>query len=293
MRVLIVGCGYVGFPLAVELAKQRHEVFGLCRTSRAQAELQAGGITPLIADVAKLETLHGLSSNYDWVVDCVASSGGGETEYRNVYLEGMRNLIDWLAPSRPRKFVYTSSTSVYGQNDGSLVTEMSPTEPSSATSKILVETERALLTAAQEAFPGVILRVAGIYGPDRGYWFKQILKREVTIEGNGERMVNMIHRDDVIGAIIAALISGQPARIYNATDDEPVSLIGFLQWLAARLNRPLPPLAAEDLQAVRKRGITNKRVSNQRLKIELGYRFKYPTYREGYDKEIQRVTGGA
>ena len=133
----------------------------------------------------------------------------------------------------PKKFVYTSSTSVYAQNDGSQVKESSPTEPAAETSKILVETEKVLLDAvAQKKFPAVILRVAGIYGPERGHWFRQFLKDEAHIEGDGSRFLNMIHRDDLIGCIIAALKNGRAGEIYNAVDDEPVSQLHFFQWLA-------------------------------------------------------------
>ncbi len=126
----------------------------------------------------------------------------------------------------------------------------------SETGKILVETERVLLEAARERkFPAVILRLAGIYGPDRGYWFKQYLKNEARIEGNGARILNMIHRDDVAGAIIAALKSGRPGEIYNAVDDEPVSQLSFFQWLSGPLGKELPPSAPEDAEAVRKRGV--------------------------------------
>ena len=205
-------------------------------------------------------------------------------------MRGTRNLIEWLGTAPPRKFVYTSSTSVYGQNDGSLVTENSPTEPAVETGKILVETERVLLEAARERkFPAVILRLAGIYGPDRGYWFKQYLKNEARIEGNGARILNMIHRDDAVGAIIAALKSGRPGEAYNAVDDEPVTQLSFFQWLSGPLGKELPPAAPEDVEAARKRGVTNKKVSNLRLKMELGYEFKYPTFRQGYTAELIRL----
>ena len=170
---------------------------------------------------------------------CLA--GGDAEDYRQVYLQGTRNLIEWLAPNPPKKFVYTSSTSVYGQNDGSQVKESSPTEPLAETAKVLVETEKLLLAAvARNAkFPAVILRVAGIYGPDRGHWFKQFLKNEARIEGDGSRFLNMIHRDDLIGCIIAALKSGRPGEIYNAVDDEPVSQLHFFQWLAAAVGQTI------------------------------------------------------
>ena len=289
MRVLIVGCGYVGMPLGADLVKQGHEVFGLRRSTGAEADLKSAGITPLTADITKTEQLNQLPGAYDWVVNCVSASGGGAEEYREVYLQGTRNLVEWLGAA-PKKFVYTSSTSVYGQNDGSLVKETSPTEPAAETGKMLVETEQVLLTAArQQKFPAVILRAAGIYGPGRGYWFRQYLKSEARIEGTGARILNMIHRDDVVGAIIAALKSGRPGEVYNAVDDEPVSQLNFFQWLSGPLGKELPPSVAEDTDAEHKRGVTNKKVSNRRLKMELGYQFKYPTFRQGYTAEILRL----
>jgi nucleoside-diphosphate-sugar epimerase len=289
MRVLIVGCGYVGLPLGAELVRQGHEVSGLRRNASSENELKAAGIQPLVADVTKPETLAMLPQNFDWVVNCVAAGGGAE-DYRQVYLQGTRNLIEWLEPNLPKKFVYTSSTSVYGQTDGSQVKESSPTEPPVETAKILLETEKLLLTATQEKkFPAVILRVAGIYGPDRGHWFKQFLKNEARIEGDGSRFLNMIHRDDLIGGIIAALKSGRPGEIYNATDDEPVSQLHFFQWLAQSLDKPLPPSEPENPDENRKRGATNKRVSNRKLRMELGYQFKYPNFRKGYSAELLRL----
>jgi nucleoside-diphosphate-sugar epimerase len=323
MRVLIVGCGYVGLPLGAELVKQGHEVFGLRRGLGGGADFKSAGIKPLAADITKAEQLAQLPGGYDWVVNCVSASGGGEEEYREVYLQGTRNLIEWLGAAPPKKFVYTSSTSVYGQNDGSLVKENSSTEPAVETGKILVEAERVLLAAAREGspgpgkdafhrvpfsagevtdavervptrlmgakFPAVILRLAGIYGPDRGHWLKLYMKNEARIEGNGARILNMIHRDDVVGAIIAALKNGRAGEVYNAVDDEPVSQLGFFQWLSGPLGKEVPPSAPEDAEAVRKRGVTNKKVSNRRLKMELGYQFKYPTFRQGYTAEILRL----
>lgn len=288
MRVLIVGPGYVGLPLGGELIRRGHEVFGLRRSGDASGELAAAGIHPLTGDITRMETLLDLPSQFDWVVNCVSSSHGGADDYRRVYLQGARNLINWLAQTPPTKFVYTSSTSVYGQDEGSWVDETAPTQPISETSRVLVETEREYLAAARERhFSAVVLRLAGIYGPGRGWWFKQFLAGEARLEGEGRRALNMIHRDDVAGCIIAALERGRPGEIYNAVDDEPVTQRDFFAWLAAKLNRPMPPAAPEDAEASRKRGVTNKRLSNRKLKAELEYAFRYPTYREGYRAEIK------
>lgn len=291
MRVLIVGCGYVGVPLGAELVRQGHAVSGLRRNTTAAGELEAAGIKPLFADITQPGDLKKLPRDFDWVVNCAASGGGDVVAYRRLYLIGNRNLIEWLRPAPPRRFVYTGSTSVYGQNDGSLVVETDPVAPESEPGKILVQTENLLLAAATEInFPTVILRLAGIYGPGRGYWLKQFLSGEARIEGDGKRILNMIHRDDAVGAIIAALKHSPVSQVFNVVDSEPVSQLDCFQWLAAKRGRPLPPSAPADAETSRRRGVTNKRVSNQRLKKILGYEFKYPTFRQGYTAEIQRLT---
>ncbi len=292
MRVLIVGCGYVGLPLGAELVQRGHEVSGLRRSALAESELRAAGITPLHADITQPETLAKLPRDFDWVVNCSASGGGGANDYRKVYLDGNRNLLAWLADSAVENFVYTSSTSVYAQNDGSVVTETSPVEPEADTSRVLVETEKLLLEAvAERKFPAVILRVAGIYGPGRGYAFKQFLRGEARIEGDGSRVLNMIHRDDLIGIIIAALERGTPGEIYNAADNAPASQLEFFTWLAAELKQPLPPKVAADAEVWRKRGVTNKCVSNAKLRAELKYEFRFPDFRAGYKPEIRQFLG--
>src|SRR5580692_10456909 len=125
MRVLIVGCGYVGLPLGAELVRQGHEVHGMRRTAENQGELKTAGIQPVVADLTRAADLAALPGPFDWVVNCVSSTRGGVEEYREVYLNGTRNLIAWLSAAPPKKFVYTSSTSVYGQTDNSMVKESS------------------------------------------------------------------------------------------------------------------------------------------------------------------------
>jgi nucleoside-diphosphate-sugar epimerase len=242
MRVLIVGCGYVGVPLGEALKQDGHEVFGLRRTPEGLEELSQAGIEPLVGDITKPTDLDALPGPFDWVVNTVSSTRGGLEEYRDVYLQGTKNLMEWLSGQPIKKFVYTSSTSVYGQTDSSVVRESSPTEPANPTSQVLVETENLLQeAAANHQFPAVILRAAGIYGPDRGHLFLKYLKNEARISEKGLRLINMIHRDDLVGLIIAALKTGRPGEIYNAADDEPVAQIHFLRWLSETLGKWMPP----------------------------------------------------
>jgi nucleoside-diphosphate-sugar epimerase len=290
MRVLIIGCGYVGMPLGVELVRLGHEVFGVRRSVVGADEMKAAGILPLITDITKRSEMEHLSKPFDWIVNLVSSGKGGAKEYRDIFLNGTRNLIEWLSEAPPRRFVYTSSTSVYGQTDGSLVKETSPVEPQTEIGNLLVETEQLLLAANKTGnFPAVILRVAGIYGPGRGHLFQQYLKDEARISGKGERLINMIHRDDLIGIILAALKDGRPGEIYNAVDDEPVPQIHFFRWLSETLGKWMPPFASGEEDTARKRSLTHKKVSNRKLRMELSYRFKYPTFRQGYTAEIIRL----
>ena len=290
MRVLIVGCGYVGLALARALVGSGHQVYGLRRSSANESTMIEAGIRPLSGDITVPESLPPLDDRFDWVVNTVSSSRGGLPEYESVYLRGTRNLIEWLSPQPPQRFVYTSSTSVYAQQDGAQVKETSDTEPLSETAKCLLKTEQELLTAfRQRQFPAIILRVAGIYGPGRGHRFLQYLRNEARIRGKGDHVLNMIHRDDLVGVIIAALKNARAGDIYNAVDDEPVGEVHFFRWLSETLGKWMPPFETGSTAEPRKRSATSKRVLNRKLKMELGYQFKYPTFRQGYSAEIKRL----
>jgi nucleoside-diphosphate-sugar epimerase len=288
MHVLIIGCGYVGIPLGALLSRSGHQVFGLRRTAEADDELQKAAITPLHADITAPESLPP-NPNFEVVINLVSSSKGGAEEYREIYLQGTRNLIDWLACSPVVSYLYTSSTSVYAQADGSWVTEESPAEPDSATSQVLIDTERELLAAhSSTGFPAMILRASGIYGPGRGHLFKQYLRGEATMRDNGSSWINMIHVNDLAAAIAHLMTHGKPGETFNATDNEPVTQRDFFEWLSRELKRPMPHSAPADPN--RKRGLTNKRVSNAKLRAS-GFQFTYPNFREGYAAEIKSANG--
>jgi nucleoside-diphosphate-sugar epimerase len=99
----------------------------------------------------------------------------------------------------------------------------------------------------------------------------------------------MIHRDDLVRAVDAAIRRGKGGEIYNVADDEPVREVAFFSWLAETLGGTLPPRAEEEVVARRKRGLTDKRISNRRLKEELACSLRYPTYRQGYAAEMDRL----
>jgi len=260
-----------------------HEVWGVRRDASAATELKERGITPLIGDLTTDRFWAALPHGFNAVITAASSKGGGAAGYRTLYLEGTRRALNWGAGQPITSWVHLSSTSVYGQTAGEWVNEASPTEPLNETSQILVQTERELLAtaASRDGFPVTILRSAGIYGPGRGHLFQQFVAGTAHLTGSGTRWLNMIHRDDLARAATHCLLHPQGNRVLNTCDDEPVTERDFFQWLAERLGRPLPPsLPAEERS--RKRGTTDKRVSNAALKVALGAPLLFPTFREGY-----------
>ena len=267
MRIFIIGCGYVGLPLGKALAEMGHEVHGVRRTN-----FTAEDITPHAIDITAAGAFDAVPRDFDWVINTVSSARGDAETHRAVFVDGTKNLLEWLGDS-PARVLFTSSTSVYPQTDGAWVDETSP-----ANGPVLREAEELFLNAPQAA---TVLRVAGIYGPERGYLFRQFLKGEAVLTEGGARWINMIHRDDVVDAILAAM-KCEP-NIYNVADDEPVTQRGFFEWLAQRLSKPMPP---EGERVSRKRVATSKRVRNAKLKAA-GWELRFPTFREGYENLIR------
>jgi nucleoside-diphosphate-sugar epimerase len=293
MRILIAGCGYVGLQLGARLVNDGHVVAGIRRPGGDPAPMRERGIEPLHADLSNLEELKRLPSGWDWVVASAAPSEGGEAAYRSVYRDGARNLVSWLGTMPPKALVFTGSTGVYPQNDGSEVDETGATDAVGGTGRILREAEDVLLDAVPGGFPAIVLRIAGIYGPGRNR-LAAMARGESRMSGDGSRWMNMVHRDDLVAAIVAALERGKPGRIYNVSDGAPCTEADFYGWLAARLGTPSvgtkSPASGESSVATGKRvrGGTNKRVVALRIRRELGWSPCFPDFRSGYEEEIQR-----
>jgi nucleoside-diphosphate-sugar epimerase len=191
-------------------------------------------------------------------------------------LNGARNLLDRFDGSR---MLFTSSTSVYAQRDGSWVTEESETKPARETGRVLLETEELVLSQA-----GMVARLAGIYGPGRSALLSKFLAEAAMIGPQNDHFVNQVHRDDIAAALF--LLLNRPSlrgEIWNGVDDQPILQSECYCWLAERLRRPLPPVGT--LTKPRKRGESNKRVSNAKLR-GIGWTPRYPTFREAMENSI-------
>lgn len=280
MKILVVGHGYVGKALAEQLAAQGNEVVAANRSEDAGAEYPV-----LAADVSDQSSVSALADQcgpVDAIVHCASSSGGGTETYRSVFLDGLTHL-QVAFPGVP--IFFTSSSSVYGQTDGSVVEESSATEPDRETSRILVEAE----TLACEN-GGTVLRLAGIYGPSRSIYLKRILSGDATIEaGEPSRFVNQVHRDDIVGAITHLLGLESEAvrgRCFNVADDVSPTQRELYTRLAETFDLPVPSEAPPNKN--RKRAWTNKIVSNAALRAT-GWVPLYPSFFDAVSKDPDLV----
>lgn len=275
--VLVIGCGYIGAQLLRKLSRSGWKATGITLSESSADALRSEGLEVVAADL-RTSDLRILSENHPSVVIHCASSGkGGAVAYREIFLETTTRLIQ---DTNFEHLIFTSSTSVYAQADGSLVTEGDPAEPERETGKILRETEELVL-----AHHGTVLRLAGIYGPGRCVPLQKLLAGEATIEGSGERIINSIHRDDAVSAF--CLAAGQRRQgIFNLADNTPVTQLEWFQWVCPRVERPLPASVPRDLN--RKRGWTSKRVSNAKFR-SMGWSPRYPSFREGLEQIFSKL----
>ncbi|MFD1570564.1 NAD-dependent epimerase/dehydratase family protein [Halorubrum laminariae] len=302
MRVVIVGCGYVGIELARQLAERGDNVSGVRRSDDGLAAIRElddridgsdGRIAAVRADATDPSSLEALP-DADAIVFAASSGGRDADAARSVYVDGLRNVIDEYGSrsTTPDRLVYTSSTGVYGDHDGAWVDEATPIDPTTEKTRVLAEAEHVAVEGTAEAgIDGTVARFAGLYGPER-YRIDRYLDGPVTAG-----YLNMVHRDDAAGAV-RFVLDADAARGESVlvVDDEPVDKHAFADWLADACGVPRPTKRSKaeriidgDLSTAAERRIrTSKRCSNARLR-DLGYAFAYPTFREGYRDAIRDV----
>lgn len=289
--LLIAGCGYLGQALARVALREGREVLGLCQSEASAGALFDAGIPARAVSLTDAGALLELAKEWPGetaLVHCAASGrGGGSDAYRAVYLEGMRNLRATFPDAS--HVVFTSSTSVYAQTDGSLVNEDSPAMPGRETGRILRTTEDETLAAG-----GTVLRLAGLYGPGRSVLLRHFFTGESAIDVRAEppatpdgRWVNQVHRDDAARALWLVVNSDAArGKVFNVADETPMLQRTIYGELARRFSRPLPPEAAPD--AGRKRGWTNKRVDASRLR-SLGWQPLFPSWFDALDRDAELI----
>jgi nucleoside-diphosphate-sugar epimerase len=278
-RVLIAGCGYVGEATADLFHSAGWNAEGWVHSKQSASRLSAKPYSVRLVDISQPGEIGECAGGFDAVIHCASSRGGDAQAYRELYLNGARNLLEAFAGT---KILFTSSTSVYAQRDASWVTEESETKPVTETGRILLEVEKLILEKG-----GIVVRLAGIYGPRRSALLGKFLDGTATIDPNNDRFVNQIHRDDIASAVFLLLNrrEQEAGQLYNVIDDQPLLQSECYRWLSQKLNRPLPPIRKSEQS--RKRGDTNKRVSNAKLRRS-GWTPQYPTFADAMEKSILR-----
>lgn len=260
----MIGAGYLGGEILRRFRAAGWEGVGVTLS---------GGEGCLACDVGDRSQVEALPDT-DALVHCAASGRGGEEAYRNVYVAGCRNLSGRFPGAR---WIYTSSSSVYGQTGGEKVDEMAGTLPDRATGRLLLEAEGIVLGAG-----GVVARLAGIYGPGRSVLLRKFLSGDAVVEEGGGRFLNMIHRDDAARAVLHLMSRAKfPAgEIFNVADTDTLTQKEIYEGLAEKFGMVMPPGGERDPN--RKRGWTNKIVSNKKLRAT-GWEPVFPGFLEAVD----------
>ena len=274
-NILIAGCGYVGQALAKELLESGNRVYALCR----RPESLPSNLEPLKADLRQQESLKLIPQELDYVFFTAAAAGHSENQYREVYLDGLKNLISQFENQGyfPKRFIFTSSTAVYAQQDASWVDEQSATTPEHFSGRIMLEAEKLLLNSSMSP---LILRLGGIYGPGRTRLIESVRQGKAAYSEGPPIYTNRIHRDDCAKILLHLMTLIKPEPIYIGVDNEPTDKNLVLTWLAEQLSVSLANKTTETPPS--NRGLrSNKRCSNKLLR-RTGYRLEYPSFREGY-----------
>jgi len=275
----IAGAGYTGMRLATRLAEAGARVIATRRNVAALTGLD-DTIECRAVDLGDPETLAGAIPAGAVVVDLAPPAPTGTA--------AEHNLAAAAAAAGAARVVYVSSTGVYGAADGRWVDEDEPTVPLGPRGGSRLEAERALLAAARERdLEAVSLRVAGIYGPGRGV-VARMRAGSYRIIGAGDTFVSRVHVYDLCSAIIAAgVVSPLPRSVYNVADDEPTTSTEYAAAVAEALDLDLPPRVPESEVSTSVAAMlgANRRVSNARLKAELGVELRYPGWRDSLADE--------
>jgi nucleoside-diphosphate-sugar epimerase len=275
-RILIAGCGYVGTAAADLFQAAGWLVEGWTHSTVSAAQLLNEPYPVATVDLTDRHQVNCRPQNFDMVIHCASTRGGDADSYRRLYQDGMQNLLDRFVGST---LLFTSSSSVYAQQNGEAVTEESPTEPLHEKGQILADTERLVLASG-----GIVARLAGIHGPGRSAILTSFLRGAAVIDPGSDRFLNHVHRDDIASAL--ALLADAPAHpkpIYNVVDDKPIVRSECYQWLRQKLGRELSALPPGS--EPRKRGRSNKRVLNAKLR-DLGWTPRYPTFAIAMEESI-------
>ena len=285
MKRLVIGCGYLGRRVARRWLKMGDTVFAVTRDPARADEFEQDGIIPLVADIRDHSAL-AILPTVDTVLYAVGFDRSGDRSIRDFFVDALGNVLSNLSRGKCSRFIYISSTGVYGQEDGQWVDEESPCQPvregglACFDAENLLESEGVLLPDGP-AFEKCILRLGGIYGPGR------IPRREEVRAGKGiaaspEGWLNLIHVDDAARVVVAAADASEFPDLLLVADGCPLRREDYFKELCRQLDAP--PVCFEDPgggSGRAQRALSSKRVSNQKMVASLDLTLEFPQFSAG------------
>ena len=282
-NLLIIGCGDIARRALPEL-QRRYRVTALVRSP--DPALDAAGVGQIAGDLDDAASLAPLLGRAERIAHLAPPSAGGTLDTR------MRSLLAALAPRGrgamlPRRFVYLSTSGVYGDCAGEWVDETRPPNPQTERAMRRLDAERALGDWGERNQVEIaILRVPGIYASDR-LPLERLARGTPVLRPEEDVYTNHIHADDLAGILVAALESARVGDVYNASDDGPMKMGEFFDLVADRSGLARPPRVSREEAArlvppeLLSFMSESRRLSNRRMKAELGVRLRYSTARDG------------
>jgi nucleoside-diphosphate-sugar epimerase len=278
IRVLLIGCGDVALRTAL-LLRGQVRLLGLTRRAADGPKLRAHGIVPLAGDLDDHATLRRLRTAPFAVLHFAPPPSEGRDDPRT------QKLVAALTRARiiPQRFVYISTSGVYGDCAGAHVTETHARRAQTPRARRRVAAEDRLRAwASAHGVRLAILRAPGIYAETR-LPLDRIKQGTPVLAADDDVYTNHIHADDLARATVAAMFHGRPNRAYNVTDDAQLKMGGWFDAVADAYHLPRPPRVTweEAEQRVAPMLLSfmseSRRLGNDRLKRELRVRLRYPT----------------
>ncbi len=266
-RLLIAGFGDIARRALPQLARR----FAVSRISRREG-----------LDLDRPETLRHLEAA-DALLHLAPPPLHGDTDPRTT------NLLATLGKGRilPARVVYVSTSGVYGDCNGELVSETHPARPQTDRAWRRADAEKRLREWGRRSGVSVsILRVPGIYAADR-LPLARLEQGTPALQSEDDSYVNHVHADDLARLVIAALHHAYSGRMYNAVDDAPQKMGDYFDLVADRFGLPRPPRVAraEAARVIPETLLSfmneSRRLTNRRIKQELRFKLRYPTVHDG------------
>jgi nucleoside-diphosphate-sugar epimerase len=277
--ILIVGCGYTGLELAQRLTFKGIPVVGSTRSVERASVIRTRGAAVVMMDMSDLSPLKKVRGRLKAIVHMAPPI----KQEDGSYADHTKDLLEWAKNEQLERFIYVSSTSVYGSHGGAMVDEHSPCEPDSPRGAKRLEIEKQVLSAD---LPSLVVRPAGIYGAGRSMLHRLAAGR-YRLVGGGHAFTNRIHVKDLAALLEAALVRGEKGSVYLGCDEHPTTQKELVEALIEEFQIPHPPECTLEEAAIRmpidvlKMVTGSKRLNSEWTRGSLNVRLRYPDFLSG------------